>query len=25
VYENMNEDIKFDTTLELISGEYEVK
>jgi type VI secretion system protein ImpF len=25
VYENMNEEIKFDTTLELISGEYEVK
>ncbi|MGA3045462.1 MAG: type VI secretion system baseplate subunit TssE [Terracidiphilus sp.] len=25
VYENMNEDIKFDTVLELISGEYEVK
>ena len=25
VYENMIEDIKFDTTLELISGEYEVK
>ena len=24
VYENMNEEIKFDTTLELISGEYEV-
>jgi predicted component of type VI protein secretion system len=25
VYENMNEEIKFDTVLELISGEYEVK
>jgi type VI secretion system protein ImpF len=25
VYENMNEEVKFDTTLELISGEYEVK
>jgi len=25
VYENMDEEIKFDTTLELISGEYEVK
>jgi type VI secretion system protein ImpF len=25
IYENMNEEIKFDTTLELISGEYEVK
>ena len=25
VYENMNEEIKFDTTLELIRGEYEVK
>jgi len=25
VYENMNEEIKFDTTQELISGEYEVK
>jgi type VI secretion system protein ImpF len=25
IYENMNEDIKFDTVLELISGEYEVK
>lgn len=24
-YENMDEDIKFDTVLELISGEYEVK
>ncbi len=24
-YENMNEEIKFDTVLELISGEYEVK
>lgn len=25
VYENMEEEIKFDTVLELISGEYEVK
>lgn len=25
VYENMDEEIKFDTVLELISGEYEVK
>jgi type VI secretion system protein ImpF len=25
IYENMNEEIKFDTVLELISGEYEVK
>jgi len=25
VFENMNEEIKFDTLLELISGEYEVK
>ena len=24
-YENMNEEIKFDTILELVSGEYEVK
>jgi predicted component of type VI protein secretion system len=24
-FENMNEEIKFDTVLELISGEYEVK
>jgi predicted component of type VI protein secretion system len=24
-YENMEEEIKFDTVLELISGEYEVK
>lgn len=25
VFENMNEEIKFDTLLELVSGEYEVK
>ena len=25
VYENMDEEIKFDTVLELISGAYEVK
>ena len=25
VFENMNEEVKFDTVLELISGEYEVK
>jgi predicted component of type VI protein secretion system len=24
-YENMDEEIKFDTVLEMISGEYEVK
>jgi predicted component of type VI protein secretion system len=25
IYENMEEEIKFDTVLETISGEYEVK